>query len=73
MRKGQGEDECETIEFFLLKNRHGASERGSTMLKCNLETMYISEDVSKPLMKLDGDEGGSGGTEHTAMKANPKK
>jgi hypothetical protein len=70
IRKVWGDDSEEAMELKPLKNRHGKSSVDSICLKCNLETMYISETQVKKMINLDT----SGEDEdNDSYKANPRR
>jgi replicative DNA helicase len=76
MRKAWGSEDEEALEIKPLKNRHGKYIRSSIGLKCNLETMYISEEEVKLVQRLDNPEEDEDDSQykakHTANRANPR-
>jgi hypothetical protein len=79
IRKTWGTDREEAMEIVCLKNRHGKSDDKPICLKCNLETMYISEVKVDRLLRRDDplpdEDTPEGGTvkKSSRIPANPSR
>jgi len=74
MRKCWGTEHTECLELKALKMRHGVRSNRSRVIRCNLETMLITNEEFEKEQNLSDDEEDVDEqlNQHTASRANPR-